>query len=97
MGIYPDERWERKSETEWVRVVTTPGLEVRETFQRTLRIENRDNCFCCSCPEYGTDVYCRNHGWAGTRPCEDHNMPGQKDEEGVMPGSVQSTPNYPRG
>lgn len=40
------------------------------------------NCFCCSCDDYGdgfitSDPACRNHGFAATRPCEVHHMPGQ--------------------
>jgi hypothetical protein len=49
----------------------------------------RTDCFCCSCCEHHSDPFCRNHGWAGRRPCERHGTPGQADDEGFMPDSVQ--------
>lgn len=52
-----------------------------------------NQCYCCSCSDSDgfvyRDPYCRNHGHAGTRPCETHGSPGEKDEEGVMPISVE--------
>lgn len=52
-----------------------------------------NQCLCCSCSDVSnlhiTDPYCRNHGFAGSRPCEEHNSPGMPDEEGNMPESVQ--------
>lgn len=61
------------------------------TVTRTKWTEHeRTNCYCCSCGEReNSDPYCRNHGFAGQRPCEVHNLPGQTDEDGVMPASVQ--------
>jgi len=43
--------------------------------------EQRYNCFCCSCEESETwtytDAACRLHGFAGKRPCDIHDLPGQ--------------------
>jgi hypothetical protein len=63
----------------------------------------RTNCFCCTCPANNTDPHCRNHGFAGRRPCEEHNLPGTKYQQehidnktgslfrvDVMPQSVQA-------
>lgn len=73
-----------------VRRIETPGLVVWQWAELVNQSEQRDNCFCCSCPEdVGADPYCRNHGWIGTRPCEEHKMEGQATEEGEMPLSVQ--------
>lgn len=94
MGIYPDTETSKQGDI----LVTTyndySGVVITTYYQPILVVENRDNCFCCSCSEteYGqevTDPYCRNHGYAGMRPCEKHDMPGQEDDEGVMPVSVQ--------
>lgn len=69
---------------------STEGDSVR-LITASASILTRTNCFCCSCTDTGaSDPYCRNHGFAGERPCEDHKMPGQVDEEGRMPASVQS-------
>lgn len=49
-------------------------------------------CFCCSCGDRdreGSDPFCRNHGWAGERPCEKHGSPGKVDDDGKMPSSVE--------
>ena len=100
MGIYPDEKWERKLDKDLqyfaVHTIKTPGLLVTETYELLFSVEDRTDCFCCSCHDgpggFGTsnDPYCRNHGWAASRPCELHGMPGQEDENGVMPDSVQA-------
>lgn len=46
----------------------------------------RDSCFCCSCDtdREGSDPFCRNHGFAGMRPCEAHNMPGQPEDMSML-------------
>lgn len=76
----------------WTETEATPE------YQRTRKVtaeawdEVRLNCFCCSCPDYGSaDPYCRNHNFGfGTRPCEAHAMPGEAKEDGTMPDSVQA-------
>lgn len=101
MGIYPTHSIVSKqtnpdgSQT-WLETKTTPGLvQARWVTAAPWHVEARTNCYCCSCPdEGGQDPYCRNHGFAGTRPCEEHNMPGQEAEgpngENLgMPTSVQ--------
>lgn len=51
----------------------------------------RTDCYCCTCPEHSIDPYCRNHGGHhGLRPCERHGMPGQLNDAGEMPLSVQA-------
>lgn len=96
MGIYPtlknvdfsqhpDGRWS------WTEVESVPGLIRRRRVVAEPWVEERTNCFCCSCDELSSDPACRNHGFAGTRPCEVHNMPGQPwDHSGEMPDSVQA-------
>lgn len=96
MGIYPDES--RSKETvnpdgtaTWTETWSVPGLTRTRTATASAWIEDRTDCYCCSCGDYiGSDHYCRNHGGHyGERPCEKHNMPGTADEDGVMPKSVQ--------
>lgn len=72
-------------------IVSEPGLEYRATLKPEDWTEVRTNCFCCSCGDMeGSDPACRNHGFAATRPCELHNMPGSPwDDDGTMPESVQ--------
>lgn len=75
----------------WTETRTTPGLTHTREVTASKWHEERDNCFCCSCPEHAyADPFCRNHGFAGSRPCEEHSMPGTPDEFGNMPRSVQS-------
>lgn len=71
--------------------ISEPGLEWTATIPAEAWTEKRDNCFCCSCGDNeGSDSACRNHGHAGTRPCELHNMPGSPWEDSdEMPISVQ--------
>lgn len=108
MGIYPETKYlsplhpgvERLQPT-WndgpmIQVVSEPGLTRKRTLTPGPWVEERTNCFCCSCREFGgADPACRNHGWAATRPCEKHKMPGSPwdidgDEyDGVMPVSVE--------
>lgn len=73
------------------------GKRVTTIYQPILVIEERDDCFCCSCGEReGSDPACRSHGDYGKRPCEEHGMPGYTWEDegggdsGVMPASVQA-------
>jgi hypothetical protein len=76
----------------WTETRTEPGA----VWQRTVTVTDwelaeRTDCFCCSCGDYGSsDPYCRNHGFAGERPCETHELPGAANEDGVMPDSVQT-------
>jgi hypothetical protein len=89
MGIYPDERWDKRGDSVVVHTYHVPGLTRVRVLEKVAEFEFRDNCYCCSCGERGSDPYCRNHGFAGLRPCEAHDMPGQTDEDDVMPVSVQ--------
>lgn len=63
----------------------------------------RYDCYCCTCRNSNPDPHCRNHGFAGRRPCEEHLMPGKHYEQEhidrktgailraeVMPQSVQA-------
>lgn len=90
MGIYPDHTFKDNRDGTVTETWQTPGL----TRTRVLSgewTETRTDCYCCSCPESGySDPYCRNHGFAGERPCDVHNMPGVEDDDGVMPESVQA-------
>lgn len=68
-----------------------PGIKTITVWEPTLVIEDRTDCFCCSCGDReGSDSDCRNHGWDGRRPCDEHGMPGQYDEDRCMPISVQA-------
>ena len=77
--------------TQWLEYREEPGVVYKRSVIATEWIEHdRNDCFCCSCPDVGaSDHACRNHGFYGRRPCEFHNLPGLKDEDGVMPHSVQ--------
>ena len=99
MGIYPHITWDRKLDKDlnWVVVRTeeTPGLKITEVYRRTTVVESRTDCFCCTCDLDQTlpahDAACRNHGYYGKRPCEEHNMPGYCWEGTTdMPESVQA-------
>lgn len=76
----------------WTETRTDPGVVWARTVTASdWKLVERTNCYCCSCGDYGSsDPYCRNHGFAGTRPCETHELPGSADEDGVMPDSVQT-------
>lgn len=92
MGIYPKTKyeWDHKRQVLLQHYDNFSGMKVTTVFVPIAKIEDRDNCFCCSCGEReGSDPFCRNHGFAGLRPCESHNQPGVADEEGRMPDSVQ--------
>jgi hypothetical protein len=105
MGIYPTYSKSaemRSAETgaiSWTETRETPGLlETREVTATSWTVKERTDCYCCSCnyERPGSDVACRNHGWAAQRPCEKHQMPGQTwgeeagpELEGKMPASVQ--------
>jgi hypothetical protein len=85
----------------WTEVEETPGLIRRRTVTASPWVEERSDCFCCSCNEHysSSDPACRNHGFAAKRPCETHNLPGSEwddfgiegdTEVGTMPESVQA-------
>lgn len=89
MGVYPTEkritapRWDEERQVWCWTEERNPydGAKYRREVTATKWEEyKRDDCFCCSCDysDYGTvsDPYCRNHGWAGGRACEIHNMRG---------------------
>lgn len=81
-----------KSST-WTETVKRPeGIYTRQVKAEPWSFE-RTNCFCCSCPDYGGDPYCRNHGFAGTRPCLTHGSNGDADETGKMPEPVGKAPD----
>lgn len=93
MGIYPTEKIAlNENGTLTRRYNDQSGLITTTVYQPILVIEHRETCFCCSCGDFGSDPACRNHGFAGTRPCELHGTPGTAwdDEPGVMPASVQA-------
>jgi len=105
MGIYPDNTYDRQTSARRapaiIHTITVPGLAQVFVYELVAVIENRTNCFCCSCPDGGGfDPACRNHGWAARRPCEVHGMPGEPWGEeveslaGTMPESVQSMRGY---
>jgi hypothetical protein len=99
MGIYPTTNVENRAKhpdgTEtWTEVYNdfSGVIRRRQVKAEVWAEDERTNCFCCSCPEFGnSDPFCRNHGFAGTRPCEEHGMPGDFDPEMTegMPRSVQ--------
>jgi hypothetical protein len=91
MGIYPDKKLTPTS-TGYIEEIRAPGLIRRRELTASKWTEERSDCFCCSCDDDSSvaDPACRNHGWWGKRPCEAHSMPGAKDDEGVMPISVQA-------
>jgi hypothetical protein len=90
MGIYPNEEYKFIAPDTLQRTYSTPGYVKTETFKLVRTDELRTDCYCCSCgDDGGVDPYCRNHGWAGSRPCEVHNMPGVVDDDNEMPESVQ--------
>lgn len=82
MGIYPNLSYKevrgRPGAESQLHVVTEiPGYTRTVIYAALAVVEERTNCFCCSCGEYAIDPACRNHGWAATRPCGLHGMPGQ--------------------
>lgn len=76
----------------WTETETSPDRVRTRTVTATEWDVTILNCYCCSCdPWISMDPYCRNHGGVyGTRPCDVHQMPGQADDEGQMPESVQA-------
>jgi len=76
------------------RKITVEGVYERVVYETEWQELERTACFCCTC--FGstdgfnnTDPYCRNHGWAGERPCEKHGTKGAARDDGEMPLSVQ--------
>lgn len=103
-GIYPHMKRENVTrydgKEQWTEVEETPGLIRRRNVLASEWVEERTDCFCCSCGDReGSDPACRNHGFAAERPCETHNMPGSVWDDfgiegdtsvGTMPESVQA-------
>lgn len=104
MGIYPSQpKYEFATDKANGNIMhktwdNAYGEVIVETWIKICEIRDRYACWCCSCGDReGSDPYCRNHGFAGTRPCEQHGMEGAMvhpedwDEEGPphMPESVQ--------
>lgn len=96
----------RRRKARLLKKISEPGLETIEVYVLQKVIRNRTDCYCCTCGlgdeglGWATiDAACRNHGYAGRRPCEYHGMPGDAwdnemigadaDAEEVMPDSVQ--------
>lgn len=77
---------------QWIEVIESPGVTYQRTITAGAWTEHRTDCYCCSCGDdrISSDIYCRNHGWYGERPCEKHNMPGTAGDDGTMPASVQA-------
>jgi hypothetical protein len=87
MGIYPAEKFTREGDLLYRRYNDFSGLITTEVFQLVVVHEFRDTCFCCSCGDReGSDPACRNHGFAATRPCEDHGTPGSVWDAMTAPG-----------
>lgn len=83
MGIYSSTRYEHSLNGAVLTEVYDAGygMKVTRVWQLIVEIEDRETCYCCSCGEHpGHDPYCRNHGFAGTRKCEKHEMPGDEFE-----------------
>lgn len=83
MGIYSSTRYEHSFKGDVLTEVYDAGygMKVTRVWQLIVEIEDRATCHCCSCGERpGTDPYCRNHGYCGTRKCELHEMPGDECE-----------------
>lgn len=74
--------------TTWTEYQRLPGIVRSRTITATeWKDHERTDCYCCSCGDYGSDPYCRNHGFAGTRRCDVHRMPGTgKDPEYLHDG-----------
>jgi len=85
MGIYANENYRKDKNGNLVHTHEIPGVTTTTIYIPVVTIEHRDNCYCCSCYENengyvgNMDVYCRNHGWDGARPCELHDMPGSPE------------------
>lgn len=101
MGIYPSRTYETKGNVLY-ETTEVPGLKTTRVFLLALEIEARDDCYCCSCGDdehIYPDIYCRNHGWAGERPCEVHKMPGSATHdtpEGESTEPLESVQQYRR-
>lgn len=101
MGIYAERRWEDENghrvslpprrTVPFVEVVSEPGVTWRRTLTPSDWVEERTDCFCCSCGE-GSDPACRNHGFAAQRPCDIHNLPGSEwDDFGIEGDTLVGT------
>lgn len=87
MGLYPHVDFTEEGDLLVKTEDHMTGLVTKTYYQQVLKIEERTDCFCCSCPNgYSDDPACRNHGFAGKRPCLTHNMPGQVWDDDMMFG-----------
>jgi hypothetical protein len=88
VGIYPTtdikDRQKHPDGTEtWTEIYNDFSGRIRtRTVKAEAYVDRWDNCYCCSCPEHTNDPYCRNHGYAGTRACDQHGQPGSEFEVG---------------
>lgn len=82
MGIYPTVTNQPLPDDGLLVHTSTPEGKRFQIYTLTHDIFIRENCYCCTCEnDYsGPDPFCRNHGWIGTRPCDIHGMPGDKDD-----------------
>jgi hypothetical protein len=99
VGIYPTVTTSRPGNRTYTTAVETPGLKVTYVYELICVVEERTDCFCCSCSdeESTNDPYCRNHGWAAKRPCDIHDMPGDlRDDfdEPITPVQAYRDNNY---
>lgn len=79
--------------TEWTEVQPCVGYyRQRKVWASDWDETGRVNCYCCTCTEshdrVNTDKHCRNHGFAGRRPCAVHNLPGDPDQDGTVPDAI---------
>jgi hypothetical protein len=65
----------------WLEVIKEPGLERTRVVVALPWVDNREDCYCCSCFNNSIDPYCRNHGHLGRRSCDTHQMPGSEDTD----------------
>lgn len=81
MGTYPNTKYEHDLKSKVLKVTQDTGWGLTKvTFYEPIAVlEHRKTCYCCSCGDReGSDPFCRNHGFAGTRACEEHEMHGDK-------------------
>lgn len=94
MGLYPVMEVERYGNVVAIRQNDFSGLVVTRYYQEIMTIEERTNCFCCSCGDRLNDPACRNHGFAGRRPCLEHDMPGSPWDDDMIYGPGEKPADY---
>ena len=88
---------EREGSQAGMRVTVQRRVTLEAVYERTVTAMpweevQRLDCWCCTCDERpGSDAACRNHGYYGKRPCEQHGTEGYFWEDtDEMPESVQA-------